>query len=133
MRYASSLSLPEPDEADWLDLLAPVGLRFPSDRADAIQQEGILANSGDLDLTERGGPTGYWGLAQDAALRRYQTRNGLAVDGWSAPGGETIAHMRDAFGGLLDGHAVPTPDDVDAHFDDIGGGGHVHGQALRVA
>jgi hypothetical protein len=116
-------SLLEPRSSGWFDLSGPVGMRFASARDDAIRLEGILANSGDLDLSERGGPTGYWGLAQDKALRGYQRRNGLAVDGWAGPGGETVAHMRDAFGPLLGGYGVPTPEDVDAHHDDIAAGG----------
>ncbi len=123
----SPVSLLEPeipeDDAGWFDLSGPVGFGHASSRADAIRLEGILANSGDLDLAERGGPTGYWGLAQDTALRRYQKRNGLAVDGWAAPDGETVAHMRGALGGLLGGHTVPTPDDVNAHHADIATGG----------
>jgi hypothetical protein len=116
-------SLLESDASGWFDLSGPVGLRVGAARADAIRLEGILANSGDLDLGERGGPTGYWGLAQDKALRGYQRRNGLAVDGWASPDGETIAHMRDAFGSLLGGYGVPTPEDVDAHHEDLAAGG----------
>ena len=80
-------SLLESDASDWFDLSGPMGLRVGADRADAIRLEALLANAGDLDLSERGGPTGYWGLAQDKALRGYQQRNGLAVDGWAAPDG----------------------------------------------
>ncbi len=113
MRQPDSL-LDDP-ASDWFALSDFAGRGFDTRRADAIRLEGILANSGDLDLTATDGPTGYWGSALDTAVRRYQKRNGLAVDGWLRPGGPTIAHMRDTLGSVLDGFAPPTPDEIDAH------------------
>ena len=105
----------DPASADWFDLSGDVGRGFPTARQDAIKLEAILANSGDHDLSATDGPTGYWGTALDAALRGYQKRNDLAVDGWARPDGPTIRHMRDSLGRRLDGFEAPTPDDVDAH------------------
>ena len=104
----------------WFDLEGGVGAQFPSDRVDVAKLEAILANSGDLSLERTQGLTGYWGLALDGALRRYQARNGLAVDGIVRPGGPTISHMRDSFGTLLAGHEPPTPADIDAHHEIVG-------------
>ena len=104
----------------WFDLEGGVGAQFPSGRADVAKLEAILANSGDLSLERTQGLTGYWGLALDGALRRYQARNGLAVDGIVRPGGPTISHMRDSFGTLLAGHEPPTPADIDAHHEIVG-------------
>lgn len=70
--------------SDWFELSGHTGRGFDTRRDDAIRIEAILANSGDLDLAETDGPTGYWGTGLDTALRRYQKRNGLAVDGWLA-------------------------------------------------
>ena len=104
-----------PPARGWFDLSGDVGRGFATARPDAIRLEAILANSGDHDLSATDGPTGYWGTALDAALRGYQKRNGLTVDGWARPDGPTIRHMRDALGNRLDGFEAPTPDDVDAH------------------
>ena len=95
---------------------------FDTRRDDAIRLEAILANSGDLDLAATDGPTGYWGTGLDTALRGYQKRNGLKVDGWLRPGGPTIAHMREALGPILDGFARPSPDEVDAHHESLEAG-----------
>ncbi|MBI3503428.1 MAG: peptidoglycan-binding protein [Proteobacteria bacterium] len=123
MRAASSIlgstfaptGLDEPGSPDWFELAGPTGWGFDTRRADAIKVESILANSGDLDLTTTDGPTGYWGAATDAGLRRYQKRNGLKVDGWLQPDGPTIAHMRDTLGARLGSYEAPTPEDIDAH------------------
>ncbi len=105
----------DPASAGWFDLSGDVGRGFPTARQDAIKLEAILASSGDHDLSATDGPTGYWGTALDAALRGYQKRNDLAVDGWARPDGPTIRHMRDSLGRRLDGFEAPTPDDVNAH------------------
>ncbi len=111
---------PADEYRNWFDLEDWVGSGHPSHRADIARLEAILANSGDLSLERTQGPTGYWGLALDGALRRYQARNGLAVDGIVRPGGPTISHMRDTFGTLLAGHVPPTPADIDAHHEIVG-------------
>lgn len=77
----ASLREPETDDGGWFDLSAPVGLRFASPRADAIRLEGLLANAGDLDLAERGGPTGYWGLARDFLAALAEQRKDRSLDG----------------------------------------------------
>ncbi|MBL8833525.1 MAG: peptidoglycan-binding protein [Rhodospirillales bacterium] len=121
MRQPSSF-LDDP-ASDWFALSGFTGRGFDTRREDAVRLEGILANSGDLDLTATEGPTGYWGTALDTAVRRYQKRNGLKVDGWLRPGGPTIAHMRDTLGSALDGFEVPTPDEIDAHHAALDAGG----------
>ena len=80
-----------------------------------MRLEGILANSGDLDLIASDGPTGHWGTALDQAMRRYQKRHRLSVDGWLRPGGPTLALMYATMARVLEDFAVPTPDDVDRH------------------
>ena len=110
-----------PERKDgWFDLEDWVGPQHPSGRGDVAKIEGILANSGDYSLTRTQGPTGYWGLALDEGIRKYQKRNGLKVDGALRPGGPTIRHMEDAFGALLGGYAPPTPEDIDRHHDVVG-------------
>jgi hypothetical protein len=113
---------PRTRRGGWFDLEAPVGLGFPTSRRDAIRLEGLLANTGDHDLAATDGPTGYWGIGLDKALRRYQKRNGLTVDGWLAPDGETIAHMRQALTPALEGADLPEPAEIDAHHDALAAG-----------
>jgi peptidoglycan hydrolase-like protein with peptidoglycan-binding domain len=57
----------------------------------------LLHREGKLDAEATGGPTGYWGNRDDAALRDLQKDSGLAVDGWVGPQGETIGHLRDLY------------------------------------
>ncbi len=109
-----------PGAGGWFDLDDWVGPQHPSGRGDVAKIEGILANSGDYSLERTQGPTGYWGLALDDGIRKYQKRNGLKVDGALRPGGPTIRHMADAFGSLLGGYAPPTPDDIDRHHNIVG-------------
>ncbi len=120
--YAPRPPVSESDSgtSGWFDLDDWVGPRHPSKRPDIAKLEGILANSGDYSLERTQGPTGYWGLALDDGIRKYQKRNGLKIDGTLRPGGPTIEHMRENFAVLLDGHTPPTPDDIDAHHDIVG-------------
>ena len=112
----------DPGADGWFDLEDWVGPQHPSGRGDVAKIEGILANSGDYSLERTQGPTGYWGLALDDGIRKYQKRNGLKVDGALRPGGPTIRHMEDSFGATLNGYAPPTPEDIDAHHDIVGDG-----------
>ncbi len=84
---------PEPDSAaGWsFDLDANVGPRETNERQDVIKVETLLGNNDYLDLNETDGPTGYWGSRTEEAVREYQKDNGLTVDGWLAPRGETIS------------------------------------------
>jgi hypothetical protein len=71
--------------------------------------------SGDLDLFDIGGPTGYGLYTVEDGVKKYQSRNGLEVDGWMKPGGPTIVKMKEQLGGLLSGYPAPTPEQVDQH------------------
>jgi len=106
----------------FFDLDADVGLGYPTRRADNIKIQTILGNAGDLDLAKTDGPTG-WGLyTLDDAIRSYQKRNDLKVDGWLRPGGPTISKMRDQFGGTLGKYPAPSPREVDEHHDRLAQG-----------
>ena len=106
----------------FFDLDADVGLGYPTRRADNIKVQTILGNAGDLDLAKTDGPTG-WGLyTLDDAIRSYQERNDLKIDGWLRPGGPTIAKMRDQFGATLGKYPAPSPREVDAHHDRLAQG-----------
>ncbi len=106
----------------FFDLDADVGLGYPTRRTDNIKVQTILGNAGDLDLAKTDGPTG-WGLyTLDDAIRSYQKRNDLKVDGSLRPGGPTITKMRDQFGGTLGKYPAPSPREVDEHHDRLAQG-----------
>jgi hypothetical protein len=104
-----------PGSTDWLKLDGDVGLGRANKRADLVKVESLLANSGDLDLSDIGGPTGYGLYTVEDCVKKYQRRNGLDVDGWMRPGGPTISKMEKLLGGLLGGYPAPTPAQVDLH------------------
>lgn len=54
-------------------------------------------------------------MALDRAMRRYQQRRRLTVDGWLRPGGPTLGLMYATMARVLEGFRVPTPEDVDRH------------------
>ncbi len=104
-----------PGSSDWFKLDGEVGLGRANKRADLVKVESLLANSGDLDLSDIGGPTGYGLYTVEDGVKKYQSRNGLDVDGWMKPGGPTISKMKEQLGGLLSGYPAPTPEQVDQH------------------
>ncbi len=83
-----------PDDAfDFSDPFHPaaaVGARGRNAPNDVANLEGLLRLSGDMDLAPTDGPTGYFGARLDDAIRAFQRRKGLAVDGAVHPGGETL-------------------------------------------
>ncbi len=82
-----------------LKLSAPVGLGGRNRPEDVLQMEAFLDQTGDLDLNESGGPTGYAGARLVNALATYQKRNDLLPDGLANPDGPTVKQMaRDANG-----------------------------------
>jgi len=80
-----------PGASDWFKLDDTVGLGRANRRHDMLKVETLLANAGDLDLSKVGGAMGYGLYTVDEAVRKYQGRNGLKVDGWLRPDGPTIA------------------------------------------
>ncbi len=111
----SLLPVARPESPDWFALSADVGRNRPNLREDTFRVESLLANDGDADLRGGDGPAGRWNLGLDAAIRRFQKRNALKVDGWLRPGGPTIEALRARQGDALAGFDVPTPDEIDAH------------------
>lgn len=97
-------------------------------RDDVIKAQILLGNAGIYDLASLGAPTGWPGAELERAIRKYQKAKGLDVDGIMLPAngdgvdesgvGETLFALRDELGGRLNGYAAPTPEEVDAHYDE---------------
>lgn len=67
-----------------------VGMEGKNIRRDVAKVENIFGRLGDLNLRETDGVTGFAGARLDEAIRNFQKRNKLKVDGQINPGGETI-------------------------------------------
>lgn len=78
-------------------LNAPVGTGRANQRGDVFKLQALLHREGALDAEATGGPTGYWGNRDDAAMREYQKAGDLTVDGWAAPDGPTMAALRNGY------------------------------------
>lgn len=100
---------------DWFSLENTVGMGRSNSRQDVFKVESLLANAGDLDTSHTEGPTGFGLYTVDQAVRKYQVRNGLKVDGWLRPEGPTITKLKDQLGGKLAGYPAPSIDQLEAH------------------
>lgn len=79
------------------DLNGTVGTGQANQRGDVFKLQALLHREGVLNAAATGGPTGYWGNRDDAALRDLQKQNDLTVDGWAGPRGETMNWLRDLY------------------------------------
>lgn len=79
------------------DLNDAVGTNRANQRGDVFRLQALMHREGALDALATGGPTGYWSSSNEAALRDLQKQNGLMVDGWVRPGGETMSFLRDLY------------------------------------
>jgi len=70
-----------------------VGMEGLNARRDVAKMESLLGRTGDLNLDETDGVTGFVGLRMDEAIRRFQKRNRLRIDGQINPGGETLTTL----------------------------------------
>jgi len=73
--------------------IAPMARPDENREDDVAKLETMLGHSGDLDLRETGGPTGYYGVRQMEAAQRFQKRNGLEPDGIVRPNGPTFRKL----------------------------------------
>jgi len=117
--------MPLPDPFRFTGSVGPGGDNL---REDVIRAQVLLGNSGDYDLASLGAPTGWPGGELWRGIRRYQKRKGLFADGFLLPlgeagigedgAGETIAALQEDFGDAFTGRRVPTPKEVDRHYED---------------
>lgn len=104
-----------------------VGLGGDNFRDDVIRAQVLLGNSGDYDLAALGAPTGWPGGELWRGIRKYQKRKGLTVDGILQPVGadgvdedgvgETVYALRSDLADAFAGRRVPTPKEVDRHYE----------------
>jgi len=80
-----------------LKLATGVGREQPSTPTDVRRVEKALGRTGFLDMRQTHGPTGLFGSRLEDAVRRFQRKNNLKVDGFLNPGSETAR----ALGGSL--------------------------------
>ncbi len=114
-----------PDPFRFTGSVGPGGDNF---REDVIRAQVLLGNSGDYDLAALGAPTGWPGGELWRGIRKYQKRKGLTADGFLLPVGEagvgadgvgeTVSALQDDLGESFTGRRVPTPREVDRHYDD---------------
>ncbi|MCH7936857.1 MAG: peptidoglycan-binding protein [Proteobacteria bacterium] len=84
---------PEPEISNFrnpLRIRDSVGIEGRNNRRDVAKVESLFGRLGELNLDETNGVTGFAGARLDEAIRRFQKRNQLKVDGQVTPGGETI-------------------------------------------
>lgn len=72
------------------DLQDSVGADRANRRGDVFKLQALLHREGFLDAAATEGPTGFWGGRDDYALRKFQKENGLTIDGFALPDGETM-------------------------------------------
>ncbi|MBF0356487.1 MAG: peptidoglycan-binding protein [Alphaproteobacteria bacterium] len=102
----------------WFSLGSPVGPHpAPNRRPDVLRVETLLGRAGDYDIGRTDGPTGWWGSRAEGAVRTYQKRKGLKVDGLLNPGGPTIASLEGELADAFKGFSVPSLSEIDAHHD----------------
>jgi len=104
-----------PGSSDWFALSDEVGRGRTNHRRDVIKVESLLNQAGLFDLERLDGPWGYANERLDAPIKEYQKRNGLKVDGFLRPDGETINRFRQDYGDTFANFPAPTPTMADAH------------------
>ena len=91
---------------DPLGIKGPVGPVAPNRRADVGKVETFLSKTGNFDLNDTDGPTGYYGMRLEDAVNGFQEANGLKTDGLLNPGGKTIKALAGKLKGQIE---PPTP------------------------
>lgn len=104
-----------PGSSDWFALSDEVGRGRTNHRRDVIKVESLLNQAGLFDLERLDGPWGYANERLDAPIKEYQKRNGLKIDGFLRPDGETINRFRQDYGDMFASFPAPTPAMADAH------------------
>lgn len=100
----------------WFSLSAPVGRdNAPNRKQDVAKVETLLGQTGHYDIQRLQGPTGYWGLVGDRAVKDFQRENGLKADGLLNPDGPTIVSLKSRVEDIFKDYTQPSVDQIDAH------------------
>ena len=71
-----------------------VGMDGKNERTDVAVAEKLLHANGVLDTNQTKGPTGYFGMRAERAIRTFQKDRGLKVGGLMLPNGPTITALQ---------------------------------------
>lgn len=119
----------EPASSDPFRLSGSVGRYGENRRDDLIKAQILLANAGYYTMPRPGAPTGWPSGEIERSIIRLQKDKGLETDGTMLPfaedggigvrgEGETLAALQADLGEVLAGYEAPTPEEVDAHYDE---------------
>jgi lysozyme family protein len=98
-------------------LRGPVGPYKQNRQGDVAKVQSLLHDAGYMDANQTDGPTGLFSRALlEAPIKRFQSDQGLQVDGLLEPGGETIGALES----LIGPHLARSPLDP-APANDAGG------------
>jgi hypothetical protein len=78
----------------WFKTRAGVGLDDINGEFDVAKTETLLDQAGVLDLADTKGPTGIFSYGKLDAIKDFQAKNALKVDGRIAPNGETMRTLK---------------------------------------
>ncbi len=76
------------------ELASPVGPGKRNRPGDVFKVQTLLHREGYMDAGKTDGPTGFWGLYDHEAVKRFQRDHDLTVDGYLDPGGETMLRIK---------------------------------------
>lgn len=80
-------------------LSSSVGVAAPNNRRDVAKVEALMTETGNLDLHQTDGVTGYYGERLKQAIEGFQKDNGLKKDGLINPRGETMRMLSQSLEG----------------------------------
>lgn len=111
--------LREPGESneDYFAFGSLVGRDSPNQREDVLRAQTLLGHAGYFDMERTEGPTGWYGKPLELGIRKFQKDNGLAVDGYMEPGGETLVALKDRFGETFAPYKPPGLKLIDEHHE----------------
>lgn len=117
-----------PDDTDLFAFGGSVGPNGENRREDVIKAQLLLGETGDYDFGRFDMPTGWPSGDLYRGIKKFQKRNGMDADGTLLPVplggvdqygvGETVHALRSTLGEHFAGQKVPTPKEVDAHYEE---------------
>lgn len=106
-----------PADGGYFSLGRTVGRDSRNEREDVLRIQTLLAHAGYFDMERTEGPTGWYGKPLELGIRKFQRDNGLAVDGYIEPSGETLSALERQFGPIFASHQPPSLALIDEHHE----------------